>query len=76
MKRLYVRPPYLGLGLGKKLAQSVIEQARAAGYATMRLDTLEKLRPALCLYAGLGFHTCPPYYENPLPGVVYMERAL
>lgn len=76
MKRLYVRPSYLGRGLGKKLARSVIEQARTAGYATMRLDTLDKLRPALSLYTGLGFQTCPPYYDNPLPGVVYMERAL
>ena len=76
MKRLYVRPPYLGLGLGKKLARNVIELARAAGYATMRLDTLEKLRPALCLYTGLGFETCQPYYDNPLPGVVYLQRAL
>jgi putative acetyltransferase len=76
MKRLYVRPPYVGRGLGKKLARRVIEQARAAGYATMRLDTLEKLRPALSLYTGLGFQTCAPYYENPLPGVVYLERAL
>ena len=76
MKRLYVRPPYLGRGLGKKLALRVIESARTAGYARMRLDTLEKLRPALSLYTGLGFQTCTPYYENPLSGVIYMEMAL
>jgi GNAT superfamily N-acetyltransferase len=76
MKRLYVRPAYLGQGIGKKLARSVIERARAAGYTQMCLDTLEKLQPALGLYAGLGFQTCPPYYANPLPGVVYMERVL
>lgn len=76
MKRLYVRPPYLGQGWGKRLAQSVIERAKNAGYATMRLDTLEKLRPALSLYTGLGFHKCSPYYENPLAGVIYMERSL
>jgi GNAT superfamily N-acetyltransferase len=76
MKRLYVHPLYLGRGLGKKLARRVIERARAAGYARMRLDTLEKLQPALSLYTGLGFQKCAPYYENPLPGVVYMERAL
>jgi putative acetyltransferase len=76
MKRLYVRPTYLGRGLGKKLVLNVIERARIAGYATMRLDTLEKLRPALCLYKGLGFQKRGPYYENPLQGVVYMQRAL
>ena len=76
MKRLYVRPPYLGRGLGKRLALRVIEQARSAGYVRMRLDTLEKLLPALGLYTGLGFRTCPPYYDNPLSGVVYMQRAL
>jgi putative acetyltransferase len=76
MKRLYVRPAFAGQGLGKKLALTVIERAVAAGYARMRLDTLEKLRPALGLYAGLGFRKCPAYYDNPLPGVVYLERDL
>lgn len=76
MKRLYVRPPHLRRGLGKKLALRVIESARTAGYATMRLDTLQKLRPALSLYTGLGFQTCMPYYENPLSGVIYMEKSL
>ena len=76
MKRLYVSPPYLGRGLGKELALRVIERARTAGYASMRLDTLEKLQPALSLYTGLGFQTCAPYYKNPLAGVIYMEKAL
>jgi len=76
MKRLFVRPAFAGQGLGKRLALTVIERAVAAGYACMRLDTLEKLRPALGLYAGLGFRKCPAYYDNPLPGVVYLERNL
>jgi GNAT superfamily N-acetyltransferase len=76
MKRLFVRPDYLGQGIGRKLALTIIESARAAGYARMRLDTLEKLQPALGLYADLGFRACPAYYENPLPGVVYLERDL
>ena len=76
MKRLYVRPAYLGQGIGKKLAMRIIERAGQAGYVRMRLDTLEKLGPALSLYTALGFQRCPPYYANPLTGVVYMERAL
>jgi len=76
MKRLFVRPPYLRLGIGGQLARTVIEQARDAGYTHMYLDTLEKLRPALALYRGLGFAARPAYYDNPLPGVVYLELRL
>jgi putative acetyltransferase len=76
MKRLYVRPAHTGQGLGKQLALKVIERAGAVGYARMRLDTLDKLRQALGLYADLGFRKCPAYYDNPLPGVVYLERDL
>ena len=76
MKRLFVRPAYLGLGLGGQLARTVIEQAREAGYVRMYLDTLEKLRPALMLYRNLGFVERPAYYDNPLPGVVYLELRL
>lgn len=76
MKRLFVQPPYLGLGIGGQLARTVIEQARDAGYTHMYLDTLEKLRPALALYRGLGFAARPAYYDNPLPGVVYLELRL
>ena len=76
MKRLYVRPAHLGEGIGKQLALSIIDRARDAGYSRMRLDTLEKLKPALGLYDQLGFRSCPAYYKNPLPGVVYLELPL
>ncbi len=76
MKRLFVRPAYRGQGLGRLLATQILHEATALGYAAMRLDTLDTLESALRLYAGLGFQHRTPYYANPLPGVVYWERAL
>jgi GNAT superfamily N-acetyltransferase len=76
MKRLYVRPLYQGLGIGRSLAITVIEKAKIAGYDTMRLDTLDKLKTAIKLYVDIGFKECIPYYKNPLPGVVYWELDL
>ena len=76
MKRLYVRPRYREASLGRKLACSIIEQAAALGYTLMRLDTLDTLKQAMGLYESLDFKKIGPYYDNPLPGVVYWERAL
>ncbi len=76
MKRLFVRPAFRGRGVGKLLAQELVEEARRMGYATMRLDTLASMRAALTLYDALGFRRIPAYYANPLPEVVYLELKL
>jgi GNAT superfamily N-acetyltransferase len=76
IKRLYVRPAARGTGLGMRLAQTVIDGARAIGYREVKLDTLEHMAAARALYAQLGFHECAPYYHNPIPGAVYMSRLL
>ena len=76
MKRLFVRPAYRGRGLGRVLATRIVDEAAALGYAAMRLDTLEGLEGAMHLYTSMGFQRRAPYYANPLPGVVYWERAL
>ena len=76
MKRLYVRPEFRSSGLGRLLAREMISQAAETGYATMRLDTLDRLAEAMSLYESLGFRQTEPYYDNPLDGVVYWELSL
>ncbi len=76
MKRLWLRPPYRKLGLGRRLAVTCIEAARAAGYRTICLDTLSFMDEARALYADLGFHEIPAYYDNPLDDVRYLELDL
>jgi len=76
MKRLYVRPAYRRFGLGRLLAQALLDEARRAGYSAMLLDTLDDMEAARELYASLGFVEVPPYYFNPIPGAHYLKAEL
>lgn len=76
MKRLYVRPEFRGLGLGRQLAEAILDAARGAGYASVLLDTLDDMESARSLYMELGFEEIPPYYHNPIAGAHYLKVDL
>lgn len=76
VKRMFVHRPYRGRGLGRALALRVLDESKRRGVGVVWLDSLERLVPALKLYACLGFERCEQYVENPMPDAVYMRLAL
>ena len=76
MKRLYIRAQYRGMGLGRVLAECVIDEARGLGYRTLKLDTLPGMAQAQHLYRDLGFVEAPAYNDNPVAGVRFMSLDL
>jgi GNAT superfamily N-acetyltransferase len=76
MKRLYVRPAFRRYGLGRLLAEALLEAARDAGHRSMLLDTLGSMSAAQKLYASLGFEEIAPYYRNPFADVHYLKANL
>ena len=73
MKRLYVRKAFRGFGLGRQLAEAILDKAREAGYSCVLLDTLDDMEAARALYEELGFEEVPPYYHNPHAGAHYLK---
>ena len=76
MKRLYVRPAFRRFGLGRLLAQALMDHATQSGYSTLLLDTLDDMEAARGLYVSLGFEEIPPYYFNPIAGAHYLKADL
>lgn len=77
MKRLYVLPQGRGAGTGRRLVESLIDEARGLHYRAMRLDSVRGHHDsAIALYRSLGFREIAAYCYNPLPDAVYLELTL
>lgn len=76
MKRLYVRPGFRRLGIGRLLADTMLDAARVAGYHSVLLDTLDDMESARALYEELGFYDIAPFYFNPIAGAHYLKVDL
>lgn len=76
MKRLYVKPGFRKNKIGRLLIEELLNSAKERRYRKMRLDTFLKLQAAVHLYEQFGFKNISAYYNNPLSGVVYMEKEI
>jgi ribosomal protein S18 acetylase RimI-like enzyme len=76
MKRLFVRKVFRRFGLGRMLAEAILDAARLADYSCVLLDTLDEMESARALYEDLGFDEIPPYYHNPYAGAHYLKVVL
>lgn len=75
-KRLYVRPKFRGLGLGRALLYRLIEEAQTIGYHELFADTLPSMHEALRLYRRAGFKETGPYAATPTPRAIYLRLSL
>jgi ribosomal protein S18 acetylase RimI-like enzyme len=75
-KRLYVKPQFRGLEIGRKLMEAIIAEARKSGYTYFRGDTLASMKAAQALYASLGFKEIEPYTYNPIEDAIFLELKL
>ena len=75
MKRLFVRPIYHGLGIGRALIEAIMDSALLAGYRRIRLDTHVSMESAVRLYECFGFEDVPPFKPY-FDGARFMARDL
>jgi len=76
MKRVYVRPIARGENLGRRLVESILTEARAAGYSRVCLDVLPEFTAAQRIYESLGFLPAEPVAFNPVPGTKFLALEL
>ena len=77
VKRMYVRPAYRGLGLGKAMLNHLGNYAQERGVECLRLETGIYQVEAIGLYERYGFQRRPPFGEYQLdPLSVYFEKPL
>ncbi len=76
MKRMWLRPRYRGMGIGRVLARTLIEAASEEGYSAVRLETLTIMPRARDLYRSMGFVDIPHTSAQPFPGSTVMQRLL
>ena len=75
-KRLYVRPQYRGMKIGRELLAWIVAEAKAVGYRELVCDTMPVMADALAMYERAGFERTEPYSAHPTPGAIFLRLAL
>lgn len=73
VKRLYVRPEYQGLKLGRMLMENLLARLQSLGYQRAVLDAVPPTQHAQALYKQMGFSEISPYFDNPTPDTKFFE---
>jgi len=75
LKRMWLRPSRQGRGLGRRLMDACLDEARRLGCRALRLDTQARMEAAVHLYRAYGFSEIPRYNDNRRADI-WMERRL
>jgi DNA-binding MarR family transcriptional regulator/GNAT superfamily N-acetyltransferase len=65
VKRMWVRADARGLGVGRRLLETLEGHARDFGLATLRLETNRTLAEAQALYRRCGYREVAPFNDEP-----------
>jgi ribosomal protein S18 acetylase RimI-like enzyme len=76
VKRMYVRPQFRGLGLGKLMLDRLTEYSQHRGIPLLRLETGIYQLEAIGLYERSGFRRIPPFppYTDDPVSLCYEKR--
>ncbi len=76
IKRMYIKPDFRGKGLGRKMLDKAIYEAKRLDYRFLRLDAVPDMKSAIHLFTSKGFYEIEDYGSNPLDDVRFMEYKL
>jgi GNAT superfamily N-acetyltransferase len=74
IQRMYVPPAFRGKGIGRAIANRLIDDSRSLGYRQLRLESLEFLDAAHSLYRSIGFKEVGPYAGNSMEAYLAVEQ--
>jgi GNAT superfamily N-acetyltransferase len=75
VKRMWVSEELRGLGVGRRMLETIETRAREVGVRVLRLETNRTLTEAQALYLASGFRKVEPFNEEPYAHV-WFEKSL